>query len=376
MMLFDSASVLRQVSHTFTNPKESMDIHHKPIQQRIEWLIEHASSHSAIYSSPSSWLARTHYLAEHPTSIAVLKCMDGRINIPIATNTPQGIIQPFRNLGGIFDLGWPHLGEVLANYIQNVVSDGRRAMALITYHYSKGDPQRGCAGFNYDTEAAKAHTYQIKRQVEEVFGVDRKTVYPIVCGFETDEDALILHGTTGEQLNMAEIGSDDRDMLLQRLEVLFPEMSGQMRQDLLPLITGNLDHIEEARQMERELDIVHREWMICIGRGFDFLHTPNQALIIGPYSPSLADPILKAAGIIESNMRAGRIPDDGFLLLASVPYQDVGVDRARAEVKSKFLCGFAAEQIRTVYPELAQKMFVKTAVLNWQSRALEMLSEG
>ncbi|MCU7917559.1 MAG: carboxysome shell carbonic anhydrase [Candidatus Thiodiazotropha sp. (ex Epidulcina cf. delphinae)] len=353
-----------------------MDIHHKPIQQRIEWLIEHASSHSAIYSSPGSWLARTRYLAEHPTSIAVLKCMDGRINIPVATNTPQGIIQPFRNLGGIFDLGWPHLGEVLAGYIQDVVTDGRRAMALITYHFSKGDPQRGCAGFNYDTEAAKAHTYQIKRQVEEVFGVDHKTVYPIVCGFETDEDALILHGTTGEQLNMAEIGSDDRDMLPQRLEALFPDMSGQMRQDLLPLIVGNLDHIEEARQMERELDIVHREWMICLGRGFDFLHTPNQALIIGPYSPSLADPILKAAGIIESNMRAGRIPDDGFLLLASVPYQDVGVDRARAEVKSRFLCDFAADQIRTTYPELARRMFVKTAVLNWQSHALEMLFES
>ncbi|MCU7905805.1 MAG: carboxysome shell carbonic anhydrase [Candidatus Thiodiazotropha sp. (ex Epidulcina cf. delphinae)] len=350
-----------------------MDIHYKPIQQRIEWLIDHAGSYSAIYSSSDSWLERTRYLAKHPTSIAVLKCMDGRINIPFATNTPQGIIQPFRNLGGIFDLGWPHLGEVLAGYIQNVVTDGRRVMALITYHFSKGDPQRGCAGFNYDTEAAKAHTYRIKRQVEEVFGVDHKTVYPIVCGFETDEDALILHGTTGEQLNMADIGSSDRDMLPQRLEALLPDMSGQMRQDLLPLIAGNLDHIEEARQMERELDIVHREWMICIGRGFDFLHMPNQALIIGPYSPSLADPIRKAAGIIENNMRAGRIPDDGFLLLASVSYQDVGVDRARAEVKSKFLCDFAADQIRIAYPELARKMFVKTAVLNWQSRALEML---
>ncbi|MEL0586097.1 MAG: hypothetical protein AAES65_14600 [Candidatus Thiodiazotropha sp. (ex. Lucinoma kazani)] len=353
-----------------------MDIHHKPIQERIGWLVNHANSHSTIYSSPGSWLARTRYLAEHPTSIAVLKCMDGRINIPIATNTPQGIIQPFRNLGGIFDLGWPHLGEVLAGYIQNVVSDGRRAMALITYHYSKGDPQRGCAGFDYDTAAAKAHTYQIKKQVEEVFGVDHSTVYPIVCGFETDEDALILHGSTGEQLNTAEIKSNDRDTLLPRLEALFPDMSGQMRQDLLPLISGNLDHIEEARQLERELDIVHREWMICIGRGFDFLHMPNLALIIGPYSPSLAEPILKAAGIIENNMKAGRIPDDGFLLLASVPYLDVGVDRARAEVKSKFLCGFAAEQIRIAYPELAKKMHVKTAVLNWQSRALEMLSTG
>jgi hypothetical protein len=352
-----------------------MDIHNKPIQERIEWLINHAGTHAENYSKPGSWLARTRYLAEHPTSIAVLKCMDGRINIPIATNTPQGIIQPFRNLGGIFDLGWPHLGEVLSGHVQNVVSDGRRVMTLITYHFSKGDPQRGCAGFNFDTEAAIAHTYQIKRQVEEVFGEDHETVYPIVCGFETDADALILHGSTGQLLDMADLQKKDKDTLIPRLETLFPDMSARMRQDLLPLVAGNLDHVIEARGMERELDIVHREWMICIGRGFDFLHTPNIALIIGPYSPNLGDPIEKAASIIEDNMKAGRIPDDGFLLLASVPYQDVGVDRARATVKSRFLSKFAAEQIRNSFPELSRKMKIGTAVLNWNSQQLEMLPE-
>jgi hypothetical protein len=300
--------------------------------------------------------------------------MDGRINIPIATNTPKGIIQPFRNLGGIFDLGWPHLGEVLASYVQGVTAAGRHTMILITYHFSKGDTHRGCAGFNYDTAAAKTHTYQIKRQVETVFGSGHKTVYPIVCGFETDEDALILHGSNGESLNMAEIKPSERDTLRPRLEAIFPDMSQQMLNDLLPLVAGNLDHVEEARKTPRELDIVHREWMICLGRGFDFLHMPNIALIIGPYSPSLADPIHKAAGIILNNMSAGRIPDDGFLLLASVPFQDVGVDRARAEVKSKFLCNFAATQIQEAYPELSKKMAVKSAVLNWHTRALEMLS--
>ncbi len=352
-----------------------MDIHNKPIQERIEWLINYAGTHAESYSKPGSWLARTRYLAEHPTSIAVLKCMDGRINIPIATHTPRGIIQPFRNLGGIFDLGWPHLGEVLSGHVQAVVSDGRRVMALITYHFSKGDPQRGCAGFNFDTEAAIAHTYRIKRQMEVVFGEDHETVYPIVCGFETDADALILHGSTGQLLNLADLREKDKDTLLPRLEILFPDMSAQMRQDLLPLVAGNLDHVIEARGMERELDIVHREWTICIGSGFDFLHTPNLALIIGPYSPNLADPIEKAASIIEDNMKAGRIPDDGFLLLASVPYHAVGVDRARATVKSRFLSNFAAEQIHNSFPGLARKMNIRTAVMNWHSQQLEMLPE-
>ena len=49
-------------------------------------------------------------------------------------------------------------------------------------------------------------------------------------------------------------------------------------------------------------------------------------------------------------MKAGRIPDDGFLLFASVPYEEIGMDRARAELKSRFLAGFAGEVIRTRFP--------------------------
>ena len=180
-----------------------MDIHSKTIQERIDWLLGLARRHSASYCSPESFLARERYLAEHPSAIVVLKCMDGRINIPVATSTPPGIIQPIRNLGGMFDLGWPHLGEVLANHVHERVSTGRRVLMLITYHFSRGDTHRGCAGFNFDTEAAKAHTYAIKKQVEHIFGSGHGTVYPIVCGFETDEDALVLHGTNGEMLDVS-----------------------------------------------------------------------------------------------------------------------------------------------------------------------------
>jgi hypothetical protein len=354
-----------------------MAIHRQPIQERIDWLFDLADRHGTDFRSPEAWLARERYLAEHPTAIAVLKCMDGRINIPVATNTPVGILMPFRNLGGMFDLGWPHLGEVLAHHVQRMVSSGRRVIFFITYHYSKGDPQRGCAGFNYDTAAAIAHTYEIRRQFEHIFGAAHGTVYPLVCGFETDEDALVIHGSDGQKLDLAALTSTDRDTLEPRLAALLPDMQAQMRADLVPLLHGNLEHIEQARvQMrrnERSLDIEHREWMICLGRGFDFLHTPNLALIVGPYSPKLDEPIKTAAGIIQANMAAGRVPDDGFLLLASVPYDEIGVDRARAELKSRFLSQFAAEVIRAEFPELAGKMAMRTAVLDWRSRHLETL---
>jgi hypothetical protein len=276
----------------------------------------------------------------------------------------------------MFDLGWPHLGEVMASHVQRMISAGRQVLILITYHFSRGSLQRGCAGFDYDTAAAQEHTRAIKRQAEQIFGRGHATVYPLICGFETDEDALLLHGSNGEVFDLAAITREQKPALGQRLAELYPDLPEQMKHDLLRLLQGNLDWIAEVRGSDRTLEIEHREWMICLGRGFDFLHTPNLALIIGPYSPDLADPIRKAAGIIESNMQAERIPDDGFLLLASAPYEEIGMDRARAELKSRFLADFAGQVIRTHYPQLAERMHSKTAVLSWRSRALEILPEG
>jgi len=349
------------------------NIHEQPIADRINWVFDLAQRYSAEFCSPESFLARERYLALHPTAIAVLKCMDGRINIPVATKTPPGIIQPFRNLGGMFDMGWPHLGEVLAQYVQRMIRSGRRILILITYHFSRGDVHRGCSGFGCDTEAALAHTRQIRSQMEAIFGVGHDSVYPLICGFETDEDALLLHNSDGQILDLSDGMTPDE--LVAELALHFHDMPREMRNDLLPLLVGNLAHIRGLRRERRALIVEHREWMICLGRGFDFLHTPNLALIIGPYSPNLADPIRKAAAIIESNMAAGRIPDDGFLLLASVPYDEIGVDRARAVMKSHFLSMFAAEVIEREFPDLAGKMIRRTAVLDWNSRRIETLPE-
>jgi len=346
-------------------------IHEQPIATRIDWVFDLAQRYSAEFCSPEAFLARERYLALHPTAIAVMKCMDGRINIPVATRTPPGIIQPFRNLGGMFDMGWPHLGEVLAQYVQRMIRTGRRVLILITYHFSRGDAHRGCSGFGCDTEAAIAHTRQIRRQVEAIFGAAHDSVYPLICGFETDEDALLLHNDDGRVLDLSV--TLQADELAAELAMRFPDMPREMICDLLPLLAGNLAHISGLRQERRALTVEHREWMICLGRGFDFLHTPNLALIIGPYSPDLSDPIRKAAAIIENNMLDGRVPDDGFLLLASVPYDEIGVDRARAEMKSHFLSRFAADVIEREFPVLARKMIRRTAILDWNSRRIEAL---
>jgi hypothetical protein len=179
------------------------DIHGKPIGERIDWLYDVARRYSAAYCDPEASMARERYLALAPHGHRRAQ-VHGRAHQHSGRHhTPLGIIQPFRNLGGMFDLGWPHLGEVLATTCSAACASGRRVLLLITYHFSRGSVHRGCAGFHGDTAAAIEHTRRIKQQVETVFGQGRDTVYPVLCGFETDEDALLVHGEQGGLLDLA-----------------------------------------------------------------------------------------------------------------------------------------------------------------------------
>lgn|GEM_PF-5560214 len=55
-----------------------------------------------------------------------------------------------------------------------------------------------------------------------------------------------------------------------RLEQIYPDMHQAALADLVPLALGNIRHIAEVRQTVRTLDIEHHEWVLCVGRGFDF----------------------------------------------------------------------------------------------------------
>lgn len=350
--------------------EQTTELHQQPFVDRLNWLEQLASRHSAAFIAGTT--AREHYLEQHPTKIIALKCMDGRLHLPHATQTPLGIIQPYRNLGGIFDLGWPYLGDLLCEDIQLSLQQGQPVLILITYHFSAGDKWRGCAGFHCDRDAALAHALQVRDQVKHIFA-DHPQCCALVVGFETDSDALVLHGSTGRVLDLSQYGmaaEAELPALLAQLCVTFPL---NMQHDLLPLLQGNLRHTAAQRGRRRQLDVEHREWMLCLGRGFDFLHVPNIALIIGPFSPDLSQPVRKAAAIIRSNIEKQRIPEDGVLLLASVPYQQPGLDRRRAELKSQFFCQFAKAVIAEQEPQLLPLLVSRSAVMYWPERRLEWL---
>jgi hypothetical protein len=153
-------------------------------------------------------------------------------------------------------------------------------------------------------------------------------------------------------------------------------MDLELKKDLIPLIQGNISHIGKIKDSNRTLtDMKHREWVLGLGRGFDWLHEPNTALIIGPYSHDLSVPIEKALGIIADNMSSGRAKDDGFLVLASSPFEEYGVDKNRAIEKANFFRSYVEKTIKEKHPEMLSKARFMAVVLNENNRLMEQIPE-
>lgn len=346
----------------------------------IEWLLARNKEQSALYCNPDQALLRRQYRAKHPTRIAALKCMDGRILLPRMTNSPVGVIQPFRNIGGVFDLGWPFFGVLLKEWEEGSVAGGHDGIILVTYHFSKEDPHRGCRGFNYDTEAAKAAAQQMRTQIERVFGRSHSVIYPVVVGIETDEDALIFHGADNKTLDVSSLSTEVQDEeVLRTLHALFPDMKQRMLLDLLPLVLGNRDHIAHIRHEKRPIaDLNHREQVLAIGRGFDWLHVPNRALIIGPFSYDLATPIAAAAGILLNNLRTKTISEDeGVVIMSSGLYKDpVGPEHLLAAEKAASLARLTVATIKEKVPDLVPHLAVLVGTVDVNTRLFTPLSKG
>jgi len=342
---------------------------------QIQYLMELNAQHSSTFSSPAEKRRRLDYRVKHPTEIAAWKCMDGREDLSVATNTPLGIIQPSRNIGGRFDLGWPYFGKDVSNWVDYALSQNRNCIILVTYHFSRGDHHRGCAGFGYDTDAAITEAKIRVEQIRRVFRTHRCTVYPILLGFETDLDACILHGTNGAVFDLSDWDDTYEDVLINVLAKMFPDMQPAMLNDLLPLVVGNINHISEIKGSNREIiDTDHREWVIGVGRGFDWLRKPNLALIVGQYSPNLGSPIATAASIIKTSMEAGRIDNKSFVLLSSALYREPrGIEPDLAIEKALFLQNFAADVITKAHPELAKRMQRMAVIVDMNTRRMEIV---
>jgi len=316
---------------------------------------------------------RRRYRGEHPTEIVALKCMDGRINLPVMTQTVPGIIQSHRNLGGKFNLGWPFFQLILDNWVQYSINRGRYCLVLVTYHYSRGDPLRGCRGFDYDIVAARDTAISLKNQFDQLFGVG--TVIPIVCGIETDQDALILHGEDGRVVDLAEVNPSTQFEIDALLRSLYPLIPDRVILDFLPLVLGNINHIAEVCISNRPIEeLEHKEWVLGVGRGFDWLRVTNTAFIISPFDPDLAGAIEAAANLLKSNIDGGRVDSKRIILLTCAVYRDTaGPEYNLAKEKVFFLTKFALNIINQRVPDLMPHLQILAGCTNLNTRKFTVL---
>lgn len=343
----------------------------------VRFVLEHNQRMSHDFLGPDNKLAREEYRVEHPTEVTFLKCMDGRLNAALMSNTPLGIIEPHRTIGGKFNLGVPYLMDAMRELVNYSIAMRRKLLVFVTYHYSKGDRHRGCRGFEYDTAAAIRYTNELRSQFDRVFGTRHQTVYAVQMGIETDDEAFILHGNKGEILDLSTIVTTSPHELRRRIEQLFPDMNEHYTRDIMPFVVGNIQHIAQVRASNRSIQqLDHKERILGIGRGFDWLHLVNEALLIGPYTFDIRPIIKAAAGILQKNLQEGRIPqDEGLLLLGSWRYRDESLEANGAREHAIYFADLAEQIICEEYPDLVPVMQRLVGTVNLRTRLFTPIEE-
>jgi hypothetical protein len=116
--------------------------------------------------------------------------------------------------------------------------------------------------------------------------------------------------------------------------------------------------------------------VIAVGRGFDWLHLPNTALIIGPYDHKWPDAVETAGHIVLDNILSGRVPsEEGVLVLIAALSHDplgsygwnVGIERTR------YLERITMETLKNRVPDLMKFVRHCAGVLEADTRYLHLL---
>ncbi len=324
----------------------------------VQSILELNAEQSAAYEAAS--FARRRYWAEHPTFFAALKCMDGRLNLSRITRMPIGLFKPYRSLGGRFEIYWPaFINMRLRAWVAKAANKASFNSIFVTYHYSASDNDAlGCTGWHQDTQAAIGHAKELCEQLRYIF-LDQ--VVPIVTGIETDRDILILHGPHHDVRGNTLMGCTN-DHIHQCLGDAFgDEMPDVVRQDLVPFLSGNSEHIASLgnRPLDRSV-LGHTERILAIGQGFEWLAAgKRKALIINDSTVDLREPIETAGRILAENLK-GTPEDDHALIFTNVPFEDALGQRI-AHKKGPGLLKFARDVLSKTQPEL------------WKSGRLEVL---
>jgi len=345
------------------------------VPQEFKGLVDELLQINTDYSE--AFLRQSHelhkYREKHPTKMLVFKCADGRIVFSRFCKTKVGYLRNFRNIGGKFNMGWLTFEKGFREIVEaNHYCGCGGCLAIITYHYSKGDSLRGCAGYKFDKKKSIEGAIGFRGQMEKAYKGLPFQLYPIVIGIETDEEALILHNNHGVKVYLSKMPSNITEEEMHAYLVnFFSDMPEQMRYDLLPMLMGNIQHIAEIREENRPIvELNHKEWILGVGGGcaFDFLHVPNAALIAGQYNPSLEKVIRQAFGVINDHWHEGK----KFLTLSAVSY-GLGIHEPQVKMVVNYYDRKIWETGEEFYPHLLPHMYQVRGLVDIETQKMKII---
>lgn len=346
--------------------------------KNLDYLLDLSKAHARVFAEQRP--EREAYKRKHPTRKKVYKCADGRLNGALYTRTPMGILEPVRNLGGFFRLGWPALHGDLLQWYFDARKRGQRSLVFVTYHKSRGARHRGCAFFDGDDARAIASARSFKEQFDRAlvseFGRDQLCV--LLMGFETDNEALVLHNERGEQVDLYAdvVRHGSGHSFVKDLPRFFAGEHEQIINDLTPLVEGNLNHIQSVmQQSNRDLDVDadHHEFAFLVGRGFGWLHEANTAFILGAFDITMRPRLAKVVELARKNLFEGKT--DGKLVhMACAPYYEPsGYHPAIAREKAWDLHNATMDVVKETAGDILPFLDTAVAVVDMQTQQLDIL---
>ncbi len=359
----------------------------------LEKLKERNAVHSSKFIKSSGALKQ--YWAKHPTRVAFLGCMDGRVNFLYITNSKAGAANGYKVAGGKFNLGFNYFGLLNYDWYNAAMSSGHDCLVFSTYHFHSDDEHLGCKGHNYSTADAIGCGKKIVQQYKKVFD-DGSVFDAVLLGIDTKDHNLVFHAEhNDETCSIIDYVEKTDEELIDRLRAIFPRMSNQIFNDLVPYALGNRNHLrgENHGIIIESVGDDHEEKVIAIGRGHEFIFQTTLmegdipatriCLSVGPYNDEFKSNIRISLMIVKDSIEKGRIdPAEGVVLLSSAIFDDdSGVSHNWAVQKVEEYASQAIAVINEDTPEMESvreivvpHLLLAKAVISTVTRKMEIIS--
>jgi hypothetical protein len=346
----------------------------RPVEQalilRSLLAINNESSKAFVLAAPE----RAKYRHDFPSTVLVLTCMDGRVNVEQACRVPTGSLITWRSLGGVFEPGWPAAIARLQALRSIAQSRGRAMITLVVYHFSKGGSSN-CAGHGYDTGRARDAAVALVNTLKFCLASgDLSSYTAITCSFETDDELLTLeNSTSGAVLSSTDVVKEPADAI----KAIFPTLSPSAIRDLRPLLLGNGNHVSSKRPHSK-VTTEHNEKVIVVGSSSstDWLAMANFALCLDDADPRLGESISTASHLVLRNLERDEAAGEhsGALIVCTASYVDA-FERTQAIVCARYLTRLAREVISRTHSTVVDHVFEFVTCVTSDSRKLEIVSE-